>query len=171
MLPPPSAPPNKVAIPHTLFLADDAATATLGAQLAQLLRDDDLVLLHGDLGVGKTALARAIIRTMLDDPETDVPSPSFALVQPYESETQTILHADLYRLDDEGDIDELGILDADGAIVLVEWPDRAPMLSHLATLRIDLALGPNNQGRTASISFTDPKRQTAAIAKLSASDN
>ena len=67
------------------LLADDAATAALGAQPRRVLRPGDLVLLEGDLGAGKTALARAIIRTLAGDPRLDVPSPSFALVQPYDT--------------------------------------------------------------------------------------
>lgn len=156
-----------MAKPHTLFLADDAATARLGSQLAAMLQADDLILLQGDLGVGKTALARAIIRTLLDAPDMDVPSPSFALVQPYENEEHAILHADLYRMDEEGDIEELGILDEGNALVLVEWPERAPMLDHIATLKINLSLGPKNEGRNVTLNFTDPKRQTSAIENIS----
>lgn len=156
-----------MANPLNLFLADDAATAQLGANLVVLLKSDDLVLLQGDLGVGKTALARSIIRTLLDAPDMDVPSPSFALVQPYEDEENFILHTDLYRMDEEGDIEELGILDAGSALVLVEWPERAPMLDHIATAKIKLTLGANNEGRNVEISFVDPKRQKSAHEKLS----
>jgi len=66
-----------------IFLADDAATAVLGAELAAVLTPGALVLLSGGLGAGKTALARAMVRTLTGDPRMDVPSPSFPLVQPY----------------------------------------------------------------------------------------
>jgi len=134
---------------ETIHLADDAATADLGRRLAANLRPGDLVLLRGDLGAGKSALARAIIRTLLGDEEADVPSPSFALVQPYQSAAGLILHADLYRLNGEAEIDELG-LDQPDAIVLVEWPERAPSLAARATLSIDLAI-PKGGGREVTI--------------------
>ena len=132
-------------------LADAMATDVLGADLAGQLQPGDLVLLLGDLGAGKTALARAIIRTLTGDPELDVPSPTFALVQPYDSPKGAILHADLYRLGDSREIDELGLRDNPDAIVLVEWPQRAPELFDAATLVIELAIPPDGVGRTVTI--------------------
>ena len=139
----------------TIFLPDDAATAELGARLAAALRPGDLVLLEGDLGVGKTALARAVIRSLLGDPGLDVPSPSFALVQPYEGRGRSILHADLYRLTSEREIDELGLFDRADAIVLVEWPERAPSLRAKATVVAELAIPADHHGRTAKIEARD----------------
>ena len=81
-----------------IFLPDDDATAALGARLAGELKPGDLVLLEGGLGVGKTALARTVIRTLAGDPTLEVPSPSCALEQPYETNGGPVLHADLYRL-------------------------------------------------------------------------
>jgi tRNA threonylcarbamoyladenosine biosynthesis protein TsaE len=135
---------------ESVHLPDDAATAALGQQLAASLRPGDLVLLSGGLGAGKSALARAIIRTLLGDDSADVPSPSFSLVQPYASPLGPILHADLYRLASEREIDELGLLDTPGAIVLVEWPERAPGLAGRATLRVGLSI-PKGGGRDAVI--------------------
>ncbi len=134
-----------------LFLADDAATAQFGAQLAATLKPGDLVLLSGGLGAGKTALARAIIRTLAGDPTLDVPSPSFALVQPYEVNGAPLLHADLYRLRDAREIDELGLFDRDDAIVLVEWPERAPELTDRATISIAIGVPADGIGRMAEI--------------------
>jgi len=125
---------------HPHFLPDDAATAAFGAALATTLRPGDLVLLSGDLGAGKTALARAVLRTLLDDAALEVPSPSFALAQPYEADGVSVLHADLYRLAAARDIDELGLFDSPEAIVLVEWPERAPDLFARADLVVRLAL-------------------------------
>ena len=133
------------------LLADPEATDALGAELAASLRPGDLVLLLGDLGAGKTALARAIIRTLMGDPELEVPSPTFALVQPYDAPNATILHADLYRLGDPREIDELGLLDNPDAIVLVEWPERAPELLDAATLTVALAIPPGGEGRTVTL--------------------
>ena len=132
-------------------LADAMATDVLGADLAGQLQPGDLVLLLGDLGAGKTALARAIIRTLTGDAELDVPSPTFALVQPYDSPKGAILHADLYRLGDSREIDELGLRDNPDAIVLVEWPERAPELYDAATLVVELAIPPDGVGRTVTI--------------------
>jgi tRNA threonylcarbamoyladenosine biosynthesis protein TsaE len=137
-----------------IFLADESATNAVGTRLAALLRPGDLVLLDGDLGAGKTALARAVIRALTGDARLDVPSPTFALVQPYEANGKPILHADLYRLASEREIDELGLLDDPENIVLVEWPARAPSLTAIATVRIVLA-SPTGGGRILTAQFAD----------------
>lgn len=134
-----------------IFLADEAATAALGAELAATLKPGTLALLSGGLGAGKTALARAIVRTLVGDPETDVPSPSFALVQPYDANGTPLLHADLYRLHDPHEIDELGLFDRPDAIVLVEWPERAPDLAQLATIAVTLMVPADGIGRVAEV--------------------
>ena len=134
-----------------IFLADDAATAALGAELAAQLQSGAVVLLSGGLGAGKTALARSIVRTLVGDPAIDVPSPSFALVQPYEASGAPLLHADLYRLRSEREIDELCLFDRTDAIVLVEWPERAPELMQLATMQVALSVPADGIGRVAEI--------------------
>ena len=134
------------------LLADDAATAALGAELAATLQPGDLVILQGDLGAGKTALARAIIRSLADDPKLDVPSPTFALVQPYDTTKGPVLHADLYRLGDPREVDELGLLDNPGALVLVEWAERSPEIVAAATMTVSLSIPPGGEGRLVSIS-------------------
>jgi tRNA threonylcarbamoyl adenosine modification protein YjeE len=139
-----------------IALADTAATERLGVRLAALLRPGDLVLLIGDLGAGKTTLARALIRALMDDTELDVPSPSFSLVQPYERGGLALIHADLYRLAGAGDVEELGLFDDDSAIVLIEWPERAPRLFDMASVTVKLDLA--GAGRTAEIAFTDGRR-------------
>ena len=137
-----------------IFLADESETNAAGTRLAALLRPGDLVLLEGGLGAGKTALARAVIRALCGDPRLEVPSPTFALVQPYEANGKPILHADLYRLASEREIDELGFFDNPDAIVLVEWPARAPSLTEIATLRIELS-SPKSGGRMLAAQFSD----------------
>lgn len=137
-----------------IFLADDAATADLGRRLATVLRPGDLIGLSGDLGAGKTALARAIIRTLMGDPGLEVPSPSFALVQPYERDGLTVLHADLYRIVAGREADELN-LDDEESIVLVEWPERAPLLAAQATGSVALTIPALGEGREARVSFRD----------------
>jgi len=135
-----------------IFLADDEATAALGAQLAAALKPGDLVLLEGGLGAGKTALARSIIRALVGDPSLEVPSPTFALVQPYEANGIPVLHADLYRIANPRETEELGLVDRSDAIVLIEWPERAPELAASATWAIQLTIPPGGQGRVAEIS-------------------
>lgn len=112
--------------PIILDLPDEAATLQLGEDLALALRQGDVVALHGDLGMGKSTLARALIRAIADDDELEVPSPTFTLVQRYPLRLP-VQHFDLYRLSDPEELEELGLGEAlaDG-IALVEWPDRAP---------------------------------------------
>lgn len=84
-----------------------------------------VVLLHGDLGMGKSVFSRAVIRILCDDDAMDVPSPTFTLVQQYDAQSGSIFHFDLYRLSDESEIYELGWDDAmNDGIALVEWPER-----------------------------------------------
>ena len=115
-------------IPETfrkeLPLPDLDATARLGAGIAARLKNGDAVALWGDLGAGKTTLARAILRAL--GVTDEVPSPTFTLVQSYDTRPR-IAHFDLYRLKNAREMEELGFEDAlaDGA-VLVEWPERAP---------------------------------------------
>lgn len=134
-----------------IFLPDDAATAALGGRLAGELRPGDLVLLEGGLGAGKTALARAIVRTLLDDPRLDVPSPSFTLVQPYDGNGHIVLHADLYRIRNPREVDELGLFDRPESIVLVEWPDRDPELLSRPAINVALSVPADGNGRNVEI--------------------
>jgi tRNA threonylcarbamoyladenosine biosynthesis protein TsaE len=106
-----------------MTLQDEEATARLGARLARLVRPGDVVTLSGPLGVGKTALARGLIRTLGHD--GDVPSPSFAIVQPYDELDPPVWHVDLYRIEQPSEIDELGLDSAADAVLVVEWPERA----------------------------------------------
>lgn len=110
--------------PARLFkLADEDATRQLGAQLASALTTGDLVFLQGDLGAGKTALARAIIQT-LAGALIDVPSPTFILAAPYDLPDFPLVHYDLYRLNHTSEADELGLEDAlEDGVALVEWPE------------------------------------------------
>jgi len=121
-------------------LPDEAATKALGADLAALVRIGDFIALHGDLGVGKTALARALIqaRLALYGREEEVPSPTFTLVQAYETPDLLLTHVDLYRIDRPEDATELGLADAqDEGVVLVEWPEK---LGTLPADRLDIEL-------------------------------
>ncbi len=134
------------------FLPDLAATEALGGRLAGALRDGDVVLLEGALGAGKSALARAVLRALLDDPALEVPSPTYTLVQTYHSRLGPVAHFDLWRLDGASALRELGWdgLGQEGAaIALVEWPDRLGALRPADALTV--ALAPDGEGRRASL--------------------
>ncbi|ODT48226.1 tRNA (adenosine(37)-N6)-threonylcarbamoyltransferase complex ATPase subunit type 1 TsaE [Devosia sp. 63-57] len=133
------------------FLPDDDATAAFGATLAATLQPGDIVRLEGDLGAGKTALARAVIRALAGDTALEVPSPTFAIVQPYDTPLAPVLHADLYRLADASEVVELGLLDDPEAIVLVEWAERAPEIATAASVVVTLAIPPGGNGRMAGV--------------------
>ena len=126
-----------------LTLPDLAATERFAAQVAAEVRPGDAILLSGPLGAGKTAFARAFLRTAADDPTLEVPSPSFTLVQSYDTQRGTVHHFDLWRLDGPAGLAELGWENARDDIVLVEWPDRLGTLAPSDVLRLafDLAEG------------------------------
>ena len=120
-------------------LADKSALAGLAADVAALAEPGDLVTLSGGLGAGKTALARALIQLLTGEPGIEVPSPAFTLMQIYEGLSFPILHADFYRIEKPLELVELGFDEAcEGALVLVEWPERAG--GFLDADRLDIAL-------------------------------
>ena len=111
--------------PITVALPDEGATRRFGSDLALALRPGDCVVLSGDLGSGKSTLARALIRCIADDPELEVPSPTFTLVQTYDLRFP-VAHFDLYRITDPDEVSELGLDEALSAgLVLIEWPENA----------------------------------------------
>ena len=131
-------------------LANEQATERFVADIATALEPGDLVTLSGDLGAGKTTFARAMIRHLAGDPQIQVPSPTFTLMQLYELPRFPVVHADLYRLDAPGELQELGFDDLpEGAVVMMEWPDRAA--GFLPPDRLDIAftlapqLGPEHR--------------------------
>jgi tRNA threonylcarbamoyladenosine biosynthesis protein TsaE len=117
-------------------LADEGATRKLGERLAGELRPGDVVTLSGPLGVGKTELVRALIAAL--GHSGDVPSPTFAIVQPYEDLSPPVWHVDLYRIEDAGELDELGLDSVSNAVLLVEWPERAGKAIWPEALRLRL---------------------------------
>ena len=106
-----------------MILADEEETERLGAMIAMRLSPGDVVTLSGPLGVGKTALARGMLTALGHDGE--VPSPSFAIVQPYDELDPPVWHVDLFRIDEFGELDELGLDSAAEGVLLVEWPEKA----------------------------------------------
>ncbi len=123
----------------SVVLPDEQATARLMVDVASVLQPGDLVTLSGDLGAGKTTFARALIRYLADDQNIEVPSPTFTLLQIYDLPPFPVVHADLYRLAGSAELAELGFDDLpEGAVVLLEWPDRAA--GFLPPDRLDITL-------------------------------
>jgi tRNA threonylcarbamoyladenosine biosynthesis protein TsaE len=122
-----------------MILEDEDATARLGADLARVARPGDVITLSGPLGVGKTAFARGFIAAL--GHEGEVPSPSFAIVQPYEDLSPPVWHVDLYRVEKTSELEELGLDSAGNAVLLVEWPDRGGVWRE--ALALSLAFGQN----------------------------
>jgi tRNA threonylcarbamoyl adenosine modification protein YjeE len=123
----------------SLALANENATAQLMADLALLIGAGDVITLSGDLGAGKTAAARAMIRYLAGDDEMEVPSPTFTLAQSYDLPSFPLVHADLYRINDASELEEIGLSPMpDDIVALIEWPERAPNL--MPPDRIDIAL-------------------------------
>src|SRR5258706_11587475 len=154
----------------SIVLANEQATRRLAADVASILKAGDLVTLSGDLGAGKTAFARALIRHLAEDAAMEVPSPTFTLVQTYALPRFTVVHADLYRVAHAGELAELGVDEAcENAVVLLEWPDRAA--DALPADRLDIAftlapqLGPNqrNAELTAHGAFVSRLERLVAI--------
>jgi tRNA threonylcarbamoyladenosine biosynthesis protein TsaE len=141
-------------------LASMAATEVLGTQIAGALQVGDAVALEGDLGAGKTTLARAILRAL--GVTEDVPSPTFTLVQYYETQKLNVRHYDLYRIERPADVEELGLEEAlDDGAALIEWPERA--LAWLPKDRLHVALSLKDGARRATIS--GPARWQAPLAE------
>ena len=122
----------------SVALANETATAHLMADLALLVGAGDVITLSGDLGAGKTAAARAMIRYLAGDDALEVPSPTFTLAQSYDLPPFPLVHADLYRINDANELEEIGLSPLpEGALALIEWPERAP--DALPADRIDIA--------------------------------
>lgn len=131
-------------------LPHPAATDALGTRLAAILQPGDVIALEGPLGSGKTALARAIVRT-LTNPLEEVPSPTFTLVQGYDTPRLSVSHYDLYRLKHAREMDELGLDEAlENGAALIEWPERAE--DRLPADRLTIALHADGAVRQADLS-------------------
>lgn len=136
----------------TLDLADEAATVRLAEDIAAALKPGDVVALEGDLGAGKSTLARALLRALANDAALEVPSPTFTLVQGYDLPRFTVHHFDLYRLGSADELDELGFDEAikTGA-ALIEWPNRAGDRLPPDAARLTLDPGPTPNARRATL--------------------
>ena len=138
-----------------LHLPDPAATTQLGRNLAEHSGPGDTLLLEGQIGAGKSHLARAIIKALVGEDE-EVPSPTYTLVQTYDAPLCEIWHADLYRLSDPSEVVELGLDEAwSTAICLIEWPDRLGDAAPADALTISLA--EEGEGRSACLAASSER--------------
>lgn len=147
----------------TIPLKSEEATAKLGASLAPVLAASDVILLSGDLGAGKSTLARGLIKVLCG--HTVAPSPTFTFVATYAAEDFSLWHFDLYRLERAEDVWELGLEDAlnDGA-TLIEWPERMGRLAPADALVIRLEI--DGGGRMAVINPNESWRKRLAAAGI-----
>jgi len=153
----------------SLALSNETATAHLMADLALLISPGDVITLSGDLGAGKTAAARALIRYLAGDDALEVPSPTFTLAQVYDLPPFPLVHADLYRVNEAAELEEIGLSPLpDGMVALIEWPERAP--GALPRDRIDIALSHRPAlGSTArAAEITGYGKASAQVARLKA---
>src|SRR5579859_3451844 len=151
----------------SVALANEQATENLMADLALLIGPGDVITLSGDLGAGKTAAARAMIRYLAGDDSLEVPSPTFTLAQSYDLAPFPLVHADLYRINDASELEEIGLSPLpEGTLALIEWPERAP--SALPPDRIDIAFSHRPAlGSTArAAEITGHGRAVAQVARL-----
>ena len=120
-------------------------TEELASALKENLQNGDIILLKGEIGAGKSLFARSLIQTAMDQVE-EVPSPTFTIVQTYETKLGSIWHADLYRLTDQSEIFELGLIDAFvSEIVIVEWPERLGHLEPQDALTVEIIILENDK--------------------------
>lgn len=136
-------------------VGDEAETLALARDIATLIQPGDTVTLAGDLGAGKTTFARALIRALMKDPTVEAPSPTFTLMQAYESDALRIVHADFYRIETAAELAGLGWEEeTEGAIVLVEWAERAPeaMPADRLDIRLSFTEAENPEARRLTIS-------------------
>ncbi|GBQ11760.1 tRNA (adenosine(37)-N6)-threonylcarbamoyltransferase complex ATPase subunit type 1 TsaE [Swaminathania salitolerans] len=132
-------------------LPDPSATEALAARLAELAQPGDVIALHGEMGMGKSVFARAFLRHLAGDPAMEVPSPTFSLVQLYDTRKGQVAHFDLWRLGGPDALEELGWDELQDGIMLVEWPERAEDALPGHALHLTLMPGPVETARRVRI--------------------
>lgn len=132
--------------------SSEEETIKAAAAFAATLKPRDIILLNGDLGMGKSVFSRAVIRAITHNPDLDVPSPTFTLAQTYDTPLGDIWHFDLYRLKDPEELYEIGWEDAlSSGIVLVEWPERLNYLTPKKSITVTLAQGETPTSRVITV--------------------
>jgi N-acetylmuramate 1-kinase len=140
--------------PWIFPLETPEATERLARRLAGFLRAGDCLALSGEIGSGKTTLARALIRALADDADLEAPSPSFSLVQHYDLPALPVVHADLYRIAEPSELEELGLAEAgENALTIVEWPEKMGSLLPPArlTVKLDWRMNAGREERLATL--------------------
>jgi tRNA threonylcarbamoyladenosine biosynthesis protein TsaE len=145
-------------------LWDAAATEKLGRDLVKILPEDPggwMILLQGELGTGKTTLARSMLRAL--GHEGLVPSPTYTLVEPYRIDNRTVYHVDLYRIADARELEFLGWSDLRDGLLLIEWPDRVNALTGQGDVLVELSY--SGDGRNAKITGLSDRGREAVQKK------
>ena len=139
--------------PNQFSTTTEAETASLARRVAAQIDPGDILLLAGPVGAGKSVFARSLIQHLLGATD-DVPSPTFTLVQRYETASRSIVHADLYRLKNSLELEETGLLDEpDETILVIEWPELLPAFFRQTALSITIT--PDGPLRRICFSSTD----------------
>lgn len=150
-----------------LLIANETEMRQLACHVADQAKAQDLLYLKGDLGMGKSLFARAFIQHLAQE-KIDIPSPTFTLVQSYENLPIPVWHFDLYRLQNAGEIDELGIEEAlSFGITLIEWPERLGAARFIPTLTLEISPGPQENQRYVQY-FISEQRNPCGFQKLNA---
>ncbi len=143
--------------------SSDAETRAIGSEIAVLLPPPRLLILSGDLGAGKTTLVKGIVQALQVEDEDAVTSPTFSLVHSYEGwcdgRAVTVLHLDLYRLENERQVSSLGIHDwmTEDTLILVEWGEKFHLIQELADGNIHITnTGP--ESRVITLEWNDPNK-------------
>ncbi|OFW88814.1 MAG: tRNA (adenosine(37)-N6)-threonylcarbamoyltransferase complex ATPase subunit type 1 TsaE [Alphaproteobacteria bacterium RIFCSPHIGHO2_12_FULL_45_9] len=132
--------------------SSEEETIKAAAAFAATLKPRDIILLNGDLGMGKSVFSRAVIRTITHNPDLDVPSPTFTLAQTYNTPMGDVWHFDLYRLKDPEELYEIGWEDAlSSGIILVEWPERLNYLTPKKSITVTLTQGETPTSRVITV--------------------
>ena len=142
----------------SITLKSPEETSVLAARMGQMLRCGDVLLLDGPIGSGKTHFARALIQSVMTDPE-DIPSPTFTLVQVYDTSIGEVWHSDLYRLTAVEEVEELGLTEAfETGICLIEWPEKLGTARPESALTLEFRADCKDEGtRRLNLIWSDPK--------------
>ncbi|GCD76158.1 ATP/GTP hydrolase [Acetobacter pasteurianus NBRC 3299] len=158
---------EKVKMARDIILQNEGATIKLATKLAEYAQAGDAILLSGPLGAGKSLFARAFLRAFCQVPKLEVPSPTYTLVQSYESPLCVVSHFDLWRLGGPDELEELGWDEAREGVVLVEWPQKLEDLLPEDALNLEIHVLADGQ-RQARLSGWEERLQKVDLAACGA---